>query len=210
MRRPVVIALAAVVAVLGLGAVLTADDSSPKRLASSAPKPSGEVVRLLSMPGVELPAVTVTKKSNGETAPGLILANPRAAKKGQRMGPMMFDEQGRTRWFRQLPANRTAVNLQVQRLGGQKVVTWAERPPVFGPEDVYNGGYETSYMVVANSHYRVLQKVRVKGVPSGLNALHEFHITPKGTAFLIGFRNIPQDLRSVRGPRRGRVTEGLV
>jgi hypothetical protein len=202
-----------VVAAVSIAAILAAaggGSTAPKVLQTKAPAASGDVVRLRSMPGVELPVVTITKKAEN-TAPGLILANPRAAKKGQRMGPMVFDEQGRVRWFHRLPADRTSVNLQVQEYDGKKVITWAQRPPVFGPEDVYNGGYRTSYMVVADEHYRVLERIRVKGVPKGLNALHEFHITPKGTAFLIGFRNIRTNLAPVGGPRRGgEVTEGLV
>ena len=164
----------------------------------------GELTRLVTLPSVELPKVTVTKTGEN-TGPGLVLANPRAAKKGQRMGPMMFDEQGRVRWFNQLPPNRTSVNLQVQDYDGKRILTWAERPPVLGPNDVYNGKYETSYMVMADDRYRVMKRVRVKGVPQGLNALHEFHITPRDTAFIIGFRNIAS---SKAGGRR--VTEGLV
>ena len=185
------------------GCGLGGDDPLPE-LRSAAPEGGKEVVELRSMPGVEVPKVTVTKEAEN-TAPGLILANARASKPGQRMGPVIFDEQGRVRWFNRLPANRTSVNLQVQELNGKKVLTWAERPPVLGPDDVYNGQYESSYMVIADERYRVKQRVRVKGVPKGLNALHEFHITPKGTAFVIGFRNI--ESRRAGGRR---VTEGLV
>jgi len=171
----------------------------------SEPNESSPLTTLRSLDGVQVPKITVTKRASGATAPGFILANARAPKKGMRMGPLIFDEEGRVRWFNQLPADRTSVNLQVQELNGKKVLTWAERPPVLGPDDVYNGKYESSYMVVADERYRVLQRVRVKGVPQGLNALHEFDITPKGTAFIIGFRNI----RSRRAGGR-RVTEGLI
>lgn len=179
--------------------------SKPAVTLKSEPNERGPLTTLRSMPGVQVPQITVTKKAAQGTAPGFILANARASKPGQRMGPIMFDEDGRVRWFHRLPANRTSVNLQVQELNGKKVLTWAERPPVLGPNDVYNGRYDTSYMVVTDEKYREIQKVRVKGVPQGLNALHEFHITPKGTAFIIGFRNI----RSERAGNK-RVTEGLV
>ena len=187
------------------GAEAAGGSSRPAVTLESVPHERGPLTTLRSMAGVQVPQVTVTKKAAPGTAPGFILANARASKPGQRMGPIMFDEEGRVRWFHRLPANRTSVNLQVQELGGKKVLTWAERPPVLGPDDVYNGRYESSYMVVADEDYRETHKVRVKGVPQGLNALHEFHITPEGTAFIIGFRNI----RSARAGNK-RVTEGLI
>jgi outer membrane protein assembly factor BamB len=204
-------ALALLVTFLLLLAGCGDDESKPAStrpavtLKSEPSESRGPLTTLRSMDGVQVPTIEVTKRSSGGLAPGFILANARAPKKGVRMGPIMFDVQGRVRWFNQLPADRTSVNLQVQKLDGKKVLTWAERPPVLGPNDVYNGRYETSYMVVADENYRETHKVRVKGVPKGLNALHEFHITPKGTAFIIGFRNI----RSARAGNR-RVTEGLV
>src|SRR5205085_7836925 len=131
---------------------------------------SSEVQRFHSRPDMQPPAVTVTAASP-QAAPGDIFTAPYRGP-GQ-AGPMILDPGGGLIWFKRLPVEKSATNLQVQRYGGQPVLTWWQ-----GVISVH--GFGLGEDVIADQTYTVVAHVRAG---NGLQAdLHEFLLEPNATA----------------------------
>jgi hypothetical protein len=160
-----------------------------------------------STPGLRIPRVWTTVNDPGKTA-GYIFLTPRA-KLGQRTGPTILDSEGRVVWFHRLARSRTAIGLQPQVYGGKPVLTWGQRPPLTKEGDLYTGNAHTVYNVIADDHYKVIARVRAHG--RGINTdLHEFEITRRDTALVLGFRTINRNLRRYGGPEHGAILDNVV
>lgn len=85
------------------------------------PGAASEVQHFHSRPDLQPPVVTVTAQSS-DVAGGDELLTP-AAGPGQ-AGPMILDPSGALLWFKALPAQVSATNLQVQEYEGRPVLTW--------------------------------------------------------------------------------------
>jgi Arylsulfotransferase (ASST) len=161
-------------------------------------KDPNEKQHFRSRPDLEAPTVTVTTRSP-ESGPGDIFAGPYAGPGPP--GPMIFDEAGNLVWFNRLPANvPAAANLQVQQLDGKPVLTWWQGyiPPQ---------GFGEGEVVIDDSSYRQIGRVHAG---NGLKAdLHDFHITPQGTALLTAFNPIDCNLSTVGGPSGGAVSDSV-
>jgi|HubBroStandDraft_1064217.scaffolds.fasta_scaffold00177_3 hypothetical protein len=139
-------------------------------------------------------------QSSPKTAPGLILLTPTSAAPAAVQGAEILDGQGRPVWFKQLPTGTTAFDLRVQRYHDQPVITWIESLGEFST------GPTTDY--IADRNYHVIATVKAG---NGLIAdIHEFHLTPEGTALITAYNTVSHDLSSVGGPTSGLVTEGVV
>jgi hypothetical protein len=154
-----------------------------------------EMQHFHSRPELEPPSLIVSARST-QGAPGDIFAAPYNGPGAS--GPMIFEEDGSLVWFHPLPTGLAATNLQVQQLGGQPVLTWWQGripPQGFGQgeEIIDNGAYQEIGHVRAGNGY--------------LADLHEFHITPDGTALLTVFDPIDCNLSSLGGPSGGAVTD---
>jgi hypothetical protein len=164
--------------------------------------PSGktpdELQHFHSRADLQPPLVAVTARSP-QSAPGYLFATPYA---GPGLpGPMIFDEAGNLVWFDPLPGNIAASNLQVQRYDGEPVLTWWQG---YIPPQGFGEGEE----VIENSSYRQIARVPAG---NGYKAdLHDFHITPQGTAVLTVFDPIDCDLSAVGGPSGGAVTDSTI
>jgi Arylsulfotransferase (ASST) len=150
-----------------------------------------------SAPALQPPVLSVTASSPG-TAPGDIFTAPYNGPGPS--GPEIFGQTGELVWFDPLPEEVAAANLQVQQYAGQPVLTWWQGyipPQGFGEgEDMI---YSSSYQQVGRVH-----------AGNGYKAdLHDFHITPQGTALLSVFDPIDCNLSSVGGPRGGAVTDSV-
>jgi hypothetical protein len=146
---------------------------------------------------LEPPAIVVTNHSSA-SAPGYVFTAPYNGP-GQ-AGPMIFDEAGNLVWFNPVPAEDLASNLQVQQLGGKPVLTYWQG---YVPPQGFGQGEE----VVLDSSYRQIGRVHAG---NGYKAdLHDFHLTPQGTAVLTAFEPISCDLSQLGGPRGGAVTDTL-
>jgi hypothetical protein len=173
------------------------------QLASAGPSSSDtlrdpdEWQHFRSAPELKAPVPVITAHSAG-TAPGDLFAAPYSGPGPS--GPMIFEESGNLVWFDPLPANMYATNLQVQQLGGSPVLTWwqGQIPPQ---------GFGMGEEIIDNSSYQQIARVRAG---NGYQAdLHEFRITPQGTALLTVFNPIACDLSSVGGPSGGAVTDSM-
>ncbi|HEV7528434.1 MAG TPA: arylsulfotransferase family protein [Solirubrobacteraceae bacterium] len=150
-----------------------------------------------SAPTLEAPAIEVTTRS-AQTAPGDIFLAPYSGPGPP--GPMIFDEAGSLVWFDLLPKGIVAANLQVQQLGGQPVLTWWQG---YIPPQGFGLGEE----IIVNSAYQQIGRVHAA---NGYKAdLHDFHLTPQGTAVLTAFDPISCDLSVVGGPSGGAVTDSI-
>ncbi len=209
-RRPVqrwwlAIPLVAVAAAAGLAIGLSGGDgphAAPDRHA--APRSGTVALRLRSRPDLRPPQVVVDRAAS---APGgdRILISPRADEQkvkapGHQQGAMLLDEEGRTLWFGVAPHGAPVLDLEVQRYRGRPVLTWWQG-------SLAKGGIGAGKDVIVDSHYHRIATVRTS---AGLGLdLHEFRLTPRGTALVTVYARTRADLRSMGGPRDGRVTEGI-
>ena len=160
-----------------------------------------------SVPGLRIPRVWTTVNDDSKS-PGYIFATPRA-KLGQRTGPTILDANGHVVWFHRLSARRTAIGLEPQTYRGKPVLTWGQRPPLVHEGDLYTGNSHTVYNVIADTSYHVIARVRAHG--RGINTdLHEFQITRRNTALVMGFRVLSRDLRRYGGPARSAILDNVV
>lgn len=166
---------------------------------SSAPAPAPkEFQSFHSRPDLRPPDVTVSAKE--QTATGDLFLAPYSGI-GQ-YGPMILNEHGELIWFKPLaPAGTRAANFQVQQYEGRPVLTWWQDPLVVG-------SVHTAGEVIANSAY---QNVAIVRAGNGYQPdLHEFQITPQGTALITVYDAIECNLSSVGGPRDGAVADTLL
>jgi hypothetical protein len=174
--------LAVAVVVAGCGTSRAASDPPPLR----------------TLPGLQPPRLTVTHAASA-TAPGYVFL---AVKKpGLTGGPLIVDNRGRIVWYRELAPPLQATDFRVQRYRGRPVLTWWQ-----GTIDVAGIGHGTD-VVYDTSYRRVAQVHAVGGVQTDL---HEFQLTPRGTAYVTGYRELPVDLSSVGGPKHGWVLDSVV
>jgi hypothetical protein len=152
-----------------------------------------------SRPDLKPPTVTVTVHSPG-TAPGDLFLAPYSGP-GQ-YGPMILDENGGLLWFKALsPQSTRAADFRVQEYEGKPVLTWWQDPLIAG------GGRKAGE-VIMNSSY---QQVAVVRAGNGYQPdLHEFQITPQGTAMITVYNGIDCDLSAIGGPRDAAVADTLM
>jgi hypothetical protein len=157
---------------------------------------SSEVQVFRSRPDLRPPTVTVTASSPA-LAPGDEFVAPYDGP-GQ-SGPMILDPSGGLIWFKALPAHTAATNLRVQEYAGKPVLTWWQG-------DISVHGFGMGEDVIVDSAYSEIAHVRAQ---NGLQAdLHEFQLTPQGTALITAYDPIYCNLSSVGGPSDGAVTDG--
>jgi hypothetical protein len=157
--------------------------------------PRPEVQRFVSRPDLRPPVVGVGRRS-ARAATGHLFLAPSSGP-GQR-GVMILDELGRLVWFRPT-SPRTAMNFRAGVYRGEPVLTWWEGKT--------EHGLGVGEHVIVDSSYRELGRFPAGG---GLGSdLHEFLLTPHGTALVLAYEITSADLSSL-GHRRGEVVEGIV
>ncbi len=166
------------------------------------PPPSGkdynEKQHFRSAPSLEAPSLIVSANSPQASA-GDIFAAPYSGPGPP--GPMIFDGAGNLVWFDPLSTKvGAAANLQVQQLGGKPVLTWWQG---YIPPQGFGQGED----IIDNAAYQQIGRVHAG---NGYKAdLHEFKLTPQGTALLTVFAPINCDLSVVGGPSGGSVTDSI-
>jgi hypothetical protein len=165
--------------------------------ATPAPATSTNVMRFRSRHDLEPPAVAVTTVAADPTL-GDILISP-VSGAGQ-AGPMILAPDGNLMWFDPLASGTSAFDLTVQSYRGAPVLTWWQGQVVEG----HGQGVD----VIESSNYTRIATVRAG---NGLRAdLHDFEITPQGTAWITAFAPEHWDLSSLGGLRDGLVDDGVV
>jgi hypothetical protein len=149
---------------------------------SPAPRRRGDVESFHSRPDLRPVAVRISQAYSG--ASDIFLTPMRGP---LQWGPMIVDRWGHLIWFLPLPGpTTTATNFAVQHYLGQPVLTWWQG---------FINGFGQGEDVMLNSHYRRIAIVRAG---NGLTAdLHEFTLTPQGTALITAYRPVYWDGSSV-------------
>ncbi|GAA4857991.1 hypothetical protein GCM10025787_48150 [Saccharopolyspora rosea] len=187
--------------------LLTATGGAPASAAPQAPQGGRSY---LTRPDLHPPLVEITTPPRG-TAPGHIALTPAPAnvfdehapapRGSVQPGALLMDDTGEPVWFSPAPQGVIA-NLEVQRYQDKPVLTWWEGtvrvPPGFG-----YGQY-----AIVDQNYRRIATVQAG---NGLQAdMHEFVITPRGTALLVGYAEVRVDTTPVGGAPDAKVLEGVV
>ena len=158
-----------------------------------SPRVRGGVWRFRSRPGFDPAAVKVVKTSSA-VAPGDIFVGP--GNGPVQTGPMILNPAGQLVWFRPLTGDDWGSDLMVQRYQGQRVLTWWQGcNNGGGVDEIYNSSY---------------QRVATVRAGNGLRAdLHEFKITPRGTALITSYYPVIWPVRTPQGKAREVVIEGV-
>jgi hypothetical protein len=179
----------AVASLIAAGAVIASGQP-----AASQPQPKTQ--RFQSAPGLHPPRVVLSGTDPDPDAGDLFVD----AQKSIQAGPMIVDPAGNLVWFKAMRSS-AAFNVEVQSYKGQSVLTYWQGQVV--PPGVGNG-----VGVILNHSYQQTATVRAG---HGYHAdLHEFQITPQGTALISAYAKANADLSSAGGPRSGSVLDSII
>ena len=175
---------------------IKASSSKPetRRATSSSPKVPDTKWTFRSRPDLVPPIVEVTTRAH-DTSPGYVFIAPKVGVKQD--GPMILDDSGRLVWFSN---GSYARDFKVQRYQGNLVLTWWDGKVIHG-----HGAGE---FVIFDESYREITRVRAGNGYEG--DLHEFLISPQGTALILAYDPVPVDLSPVGGPGDGAAWDGIV
>lgn len=162
---------------LGSGGPASSAASSPAELALASGSPraagatatvAGQRIHFRSRPDLVPPQIVVNVRSD-KVAPGYIFFTP--GNGAGTDGPMIADGAGDLVWLRP-DTGRNATDFRaIEYLGRPALVWW---------EGSVNGGIGVGECVLVDQSYREI--LRVKGGGGSSVDLHEFAITPRGTA----------------------------
>ena len=162
----------------------------------AAPRVKGDVWWYRTQPYLEPAAVTITKPD--PNASGDIFLAPQVGPLQQ--GPEIIGPNGNLIWFNPLPQDDAATDFRVQTYQGQPVLTWWQ-----GNE---SAGVGTGQDIIMNSSYQVIRTI---SAGNGLSAdLHEFQLTPQGTALITAAYPVYADATAVRGVANEVVLDSVV
>lgn len=166
-------------------------------LTSTSPPSTATLQSFHSSPELHPPQVSVTATSADPTL-GDIFITPDSGPGAD--GPMIVEPSGALVWFDPLPSGMEAADLRVQQYLGKPVLTWWQGHVIEG-----HGQGED---VIDNTAY---QQTNVVHGGNGLYSdLHEFQITPSGSALMTAFEPIHYNLSSLGGSANGLLDDGVV
>jgi hypothetical protein len=153
-------------------------------LAAAMDKAAG-VATFVTEPTFKVPTLSILKRTSPSS--GLLFVTTLTGP-GQR-GPMILDDHGNLVWFKK--TKNVAINFRRQIYKGRPVITWWEGT-------ISNIGTGEGEGVIVDSRYKEIARVRAG---NGLKAdVHEFLITPEGTALITIYAEKTIDLTSIGGP----------
>jgi hypothetical protein len=146
----------------------------PYRMAQPVERVPGDVWRFESRPDLVPPAVKFLRRAAGAGSDDIFLTPQFGPLQN---GPEILGPDGRLVWFNTVPWGDTAANLQVQQYRGRSVLTWwqgyTDAGVGIGQDVIYDGSYSP---------------VATLGGANGLKPdLHEFQITPRGSALITAY-----------------------
>jgi Arylsulfotransferase (ASST) len=164
---------------------------------------AGQIDEFVSRSDLHPPVIKIAQAAGASEAgqPRYIFIAPRGyvSKSIGEPGLMIVDRDGDLVWFGS-PIGGTPLNFTVQEYRGQPVLTWSA-----GYVSAQGITYGTYY--IADSSYRVT--ATVKAGNGAETDLHEFNLTPQGTALITAHRQLSANLTSVRGPAKGSVMDSI-
>ncbi|MGD0198471.1 MAG: arylsulfotransferase family protein [Solirubrobacteraceae bacterium] len=155
------------------------------------------VLRFHSAPDLVPPTLSVTVQA-ADPSLGDIFVAPNSGPGDA--GPMIVTPTGHLVWFHPLTYPTRAFDFNVQTYEGSPVLTWWQGRTI----ELHGQGVDEIY----SDNYTPIATVRAG---NGLYAdLHDFQITPQGTAFITAYAPIHWDLASIHGPTHGLIDDGVV
>ena len=149
----------------------------------AAPRVKGDVWSFWSRADLLPAAVTITRRAGA----GDVFLAPQVGPFQQ--GPEIIAPDGSLVWFDPLPKDYAATDFRVQRYAGQPVLTWWQ-----GNE---TAGVGIGQDIIMNGSYQVVKTI---SAGNGLSAdLHEFMLTPWGTALITATYPVYVDASAVHG-----------
>jgi hypothetical protein len=174
---------------LALGAGLVSLAACGARSGGGTTATASDVQNFESYPGFHPATVNIWLNHAGQSA-GLILMDSHFGP-GQQ-GPIILDGDGQLVWFKKVSGSGEplrAFNLKAEKYLGDPVLTWYEGPVVSGHGqghyEIVDGSYSQVAVVEAGNGYK--------------GDLHEFFLTPQGTAFFTCYGTSYADLSSLGG-----------
>jgi len=138
----------------------------------------------VTQPTFRVPTIDVLTRAN--PAPGLIFVATLNGP-GQR-GPLILDDRGNVVWFKPLPT--TAIDFRPQTYLGKPVLTWWEGT-------ISQTGVGQGVGVIVDETYKEIARV---SAGNGLYVdVHEFLLTPTGTALVTIYNTVTRDATAVGG-----------
>jgi hypothetical protein len=184
---------AAAAAAAGLGLVgCTASDATPKK------RHNKDLQYFVSRPDLTPPKVKLTHVEPGHPLQYLFLG---LANSGPgEGGAMIMDTTGELVWFSPDTVNNSKMDFQRQFYHGKPVLTWFQGR-------VISGGHGEGVGIVADPSYQTVATIHGH---NGLKVdLHEFVVTPRGTAQVTAYRTLKYDLSPYGGPKDGVLWSGV-
>jgi Arylsulfotransferase (ASST) len=146
------------------------------------------------------PRLTVTHAAGAGVARGFVFVAEKGGK-DKPSGPVIADNRGRIRWYHEVPRGLEATDFRTQTYQGKPVLTWWQGR-------ISKAGVGRGEYVVYDETYHQIAKL---DAAHGLDGdLHEFQLTPRGTAYVSVYHEVPADLRAVGGPKDGYVYDSIV
>jgi hypothetical protein len=193
---------------------LTIQGASGGAFRFTVAEPAGSIDAMHVNPNRRRPGDAMTFQSRRDLQPAAIkvLHNSTAAVGGDIFlgpqvgpvtdGPEILDPAGHLVWYDPVPAGSEANNFRVQEYGGRPVLTWWQ-----GYLDLRKG-VGTGQDVILDSSYRQIATVRAA---NGLTAdLHEFELTPSGTALITAYFPVYWNTTSLHGSAHHPVLDAVV
>jgi hypothetical protein len=160
---------------------------------------SSEVQHYSSAPTLTPSTVHITTPAKSGAAPGDLLLAPYQGDGAP--GPMITDQSGNLIWFHPLPAGDSSTSLKLAQYEGKPVLTWWQGR-------ILEVGFGQGEDVIYNTSY---QKVAAVRAGNGYSAdLHEFRLSPEGTAWIDIFDPIDMNLSSFGGRSDGVLTDSVI
>jgi hypothetical protein len=213
-RRQLLLGAGGAAAVAAAGGVLAAEltNGGPavRPIRSFLVPRAGRAHAFHSRPDLRPPAVTLTAGeslglSGDDAAAALLFLTPAAEHLWvhfSQFGSLIVDRDGEPVWFWPAGRNKLTTNLVVAQYRGEPVLTWWEGR-------FTKTGYGIGEAVIMDRSYRELARVRAA---NGRHMdLHEFVLTPEGTALFTCYpETVQADLSLMGGPRDGHVLASVI
>ncbi len=172
---------------------------APAPFNSERARPNQPPRTFRSRPDLLPPAMSVTMPISRAGRGHLFLG---AKVPGGQNGALILDEQGELVWFHPLEHDIASLDdVRVQQYQGKPVLTWWEGT---GPV-----GYGLGHYVIRDTSYRPIATIH-PGNGYGGGDLHEFLLTPYGTALIPIYSSVRWDLTAAGGPNIGTAIDGIV
>lgn len=173
--------------------IATSPGPVPYQAAQFVPRVPGDIWRFRSRGDLAPAAVQMLKNSSAADPEDIFLAPKYGPLQN---GPEILDPSGNLVWFYRLPHGDSAADFRVQQYRGQPVLTWWEGYTV--------AGIGVGQDVIYDASYSPVVAVRAG---NGLSAdLHEFQLTPSGTALITAYYPVYWDASAIRGGLKREIT----